>query len=309
MIEERLLICLRGRANARGVVPVRANALASEVEASQDDVRAALENLARAGLVEILAPFPFLVVKLRKWSGEAVKTADSAPSAYSYPKQLFHSQHLKASYRPKGEEPASELLHEILETLGPGGWSAQRLSNPHEAGLWQSSLQYLIHETAQPGPGNRAVLARLSEFLFMELLRWQLRTSAESGSGWFAGLHDPHVGRALQLMHSEPARAWSVQDLARQSALSRASLGRKFVALVGHSPMQYLAVWRMHLARQLLRDSRLGIGEIAGRVGYESEAAFNRAFRRLVGSPPSAWRQARVPLAHAAGREIHLNVG
>src|SRR5882672_8666560 len=118
MIEERLLICLRGRANARGVVPVRANALASEVEASQDDVRAALENLARAGLVEILAPFPFLVVKLRKWSGEAVKTADSAPSAYSYPKQLFHSQHLKASYRPKGEEPASELLHEILETLG-----------------------------------------------------------------------------------------------------------------------------------------------------------------------------------------------
>jgi AraC-like DNA-binding protein len=178
-----------------------------------------------------------------------------------------------------------------LDTLGPDGCSTQRLSNPHEAGLWQSSLQYLIRETAEPGPGNRAVLARLSEFLFMELLRWQLRTSADSGSGWLAGLHDPHVGRALQLMHSEPARAWSVQDLARQSALSRASLGKKFVALVGHSPMQYLAIWRMHLARNLLRESRLSVGEIADRVGYESEAAFNRTFSRFVGTPPATWRR------------------
>jgi AraC-like DNA-binding protein len=179
----------------------------------------------------------------------------------------------------------------MLETLSPDGWSTQRLFNPHEAGLWQSSLQYLIRETAQPGPGNRAVLARLSEFLFMEVLRWQLLTSAEGGSGWLAGLHDPHVGRALQLMHAEPARAWTVEDLARQSAISRAALGKKFVQLVGDAPMQYLAAWRMHLARSLLRESRLSVGEIAERVGYESEAAFNRTFSRVVGAPPAAWRR------------------
>jgi AraC-like DNA-binding protein len=182
----------------------------------------------------------------------------------------------------------------MLETLGPDGWSAQQISNPHEAGLWQSSLQYLIRETAQPGPGNRAVLARLSEFLFMEVLRWQLRASTESSCGWLAGLHDPHVGRALQLMHSAPARAWSVQDLARLSALSRAALAKKFVELVGHPPMQYLAAWRMHLARSLLRESKLSIAEIAKRVGYESEAAFNRTFSRVVGAPPAAWRRANM---------------
>jgi AraC-like DNA-binding protein len=179
----------------------------------------------------------------------------------------------------------------MLETLGPDGWSTQRLSNPHEAGLWQSSLHYLIRETGEPGPGNRAVLARLSEFLFMEVLRWQLRTSAERDSSWLAGLHDPHVGRALQLMHAEPARAWTVDDLAAQSALSRAALGKKFAGLVGHSPMQYLAAWRMHLARNLLRESKLSVGEIAERVGYESEAAFNRAFHRIIGAPPASWRR------------------
>jgi AraC family transcriptional regulator, alkane utilization regulator len=178
-----------------------------------------------------------------------------------------------------------------LETLGPHGWSKQRLSNEHEAGLWQASLQYLIRETAEPGPGNRAVLARLSEFLFMEVLRWQLRSAAEGNFGWLAGLHDPHVGRALQLMHADPARAWTVEGLAEQAALSRAALAKKFGELVGQAPMHYLAAWRMHLARSLLRDSKLSIGEIAERVGYESEAAFNRAFSRDVGAPPASWRR------------------
>jgi AraC-like DNA-binding protein len=178
-----------------------------------------------------------------------------------------------------------------LETLSSDGWRKERLSNPHEAGLWQSSLQYLIRETAQPGPGNRAVLARLSEFLFMEVLRWQLLTSAGNGPSWLAGLHDPHIGRALQLMHAEPARTWTVEELARQSALSRAAFGKRFVDLVGDPPMQYLASWRMHLARNLLRESKLSVGEVAERVGYESEAAFSRTFSRTVGAPPAAWRR------------------
>jgi AraC-like DNA-binding protein len=105
-------------------------------------------------------------------------------------------------------------------------------------------------------------------------------------------LHDPQIGRVLSLLHALPERPWTVDELAREAAMSRAALAKRFVELVGQSPIQYLAGWRMHMARRLLQESALGIGEIAGRVGYESEAAFSRAFRRLVGSPPATWRQA-----------------
>jgi AraC-like DNA-binding protein len=179
-----------------------------------------------------------------------------------------------------------------LETLDDTGRRVQPIEHQREAEWWQASLRYLIAETATPGPGNRAVLARLAESLFVEVLRWQLRYAAQGHGGWLAGLHDPHVGRVLKLLHALPDRPWTVDELAREAAISRAALAKRFVELVGQSPIQYLAGWRMHLARHLLRESTLGIGEIAGRVGYESEAAFNRAFRRLVGSPPATWRHA-----------------
>jgi len=137
------------------------------------------------------------------------------------------------------------------------------------------------------------VLARLAESLFVEVLRWQFRYAAQGHGGWLAGLHDPQIGRVISLLHALPDRAWTVDELAKAAAISRAALAKRFVDLVGQSPIQYLAAWRMHLARHLLRESTLGIGEIAGRVGYESEAAFNRAFHRLVGSPPATWRQAK----------------
>ena len=178
-----------------------------------------------------------------------------------------------------------------VETLSNEG---QRLHpvQPHEAEWWQATLRYFISEATAPGQGNRAVLARLSELLFMEVIRWQLRDASAGRRGWLAGLNDPQVGRALALLHAEPKRLWTVEELARRAAISRATLAKRFVDLVGESPMQYLAGWRMHLARHLLRESTLSIGEVAGRVGYESEAAFNRAFRRLVGAPPATWRRA-----------------
>jgi transcriptional regulator GlxA family with amidase domain len=173
----------------------------------------------------------------------------------------------------------------------------QPIENRREAEWWQASLRYLIGESAAPGPGDRAVLARLAESLFIEVLRWQLRYTAQGQGGWLAGLHDPHIGHVLRLIHALPARPWTVEELAKEAAMSRAALANRFVELVGQSPIHYLAGWRMHLARQLLRDSTLGVGEIAGRIGYQSEAAFNRAFRRLVGLPPAAWRQAKIPPA------------
>lgn len=181
----------------------------------------------------------------------------------------------------------------ILDAFSDTERYAEPVVLEQEAGWWQASMDQMIAEAMLPGPGNRAMLARLCELLFMQVVRWQLNHIAEGRRGWLAGLNDPHVGRALTLLHAEPARSWTVEELADCAAISRAALGKRFVELVGEAPIQYLAGWRMHLARRLLRDSDLSLGEIAARVGYESEAAFNRAFSRLVGAPPGTWRQAK----------------
>jgi AraC-like DNA-binding protein len=162
-----------------------------------------------------------------------------------------------------------------------------------EVGWWETAIGHLIREATQPGPGNRALLARLSELLFLEVLRWQLSYATDGHRGWLAGLNDLQVGRVLTLLHAEPARSWTVEDLAQRAAISRAALAKRFVDLVGETPMQYLTGWRMHLARRLLIESPLGLAEIASRVGYDSEAAFNRAFRRATGMPPATWRKAK----------------
>ena len=142
-----------------------------------------------------------------------------------------------------------------LETLDATGRRVQPIEHEREAEWWLASVRYLISETAVPGPGNRAVLARLAELLFLELLRWELRYAAQDRSGWLAGLHDPHVGRVLRLLHALPDRPWTVDELAAEAAISRAALAKRFVELVGQSPIQYLAGWRMHLARHLLQES------------------------------------------------------
>ena len=177
-----------------------------------------------------------------------------------------------------------------IECLSADKRETHTVTRQHEAEWWQGSLRYFINESRAPSTGSRAVLARLSELLFMEVMRWQLRHATDERRGWLAGLNDPTVGRALSLLHAEPARAWTVDALAGEAATSRTVLAKRFADLVGETPMQYLTAWRMHLARHLLRETTLGLGEIAGRVGYESEAAFNRAFRRNAGSPPARWR-------------------
>ena len=196
----------------------------------------------------------------------------------------------------------------VLEAFSETGRNAVILGQ--EAQWWQAALARLISEATTLGQGNRALLARLSELLFMEVVRWQLRYASEGHRGWLAGLNDPYIGRVLALLHAEPARAWTVEELAQRAALSRATLAKRFVELVGVAPMQYLAGWRMHLAKRLLRDSTLGLAEIAVRVGYDSEAAFNRAFSRVVGTPPGTWRQAKaVPQARESGQADRETTG
>ena len=181
----------------------------------------------------------------------------------------------------------------LLETCDTVGRATHRIDQAQGTEWWQASLRYLIREAISPGPGSRSVIARLAESLFVEVLRMHLHHGSAGHGGWLAGLHDPHVGRALMLLHSKPDKAWTVDELAEEVALSRAAFAKRFADLVGQSPIQYLSCWRMHLARHMLREGSQAIAEISARVGYESEAAFNRAFRRHVGLPPATWRESQ----------------
>ncbi len=160
------------------------------------------------------------------------------------------------------------------------------------AAAWiTSTLRHGAAETRAPRAGADAVLAKLSELLFVEAIRRYTESLPDTERGWFAGLRDPHVSRALALLHAEPAKAWTVDDLARETGLSRSALAERFADLIGEPPMQYLTRWRLALAARALREGREPIARVAESVGYESDAAFNRAFKREFGMPPAAWRR------------------
>jgi AraC family transcriptional regulator, alkane utilization regulator len=176
-----------------------------------------------------------------------------------------------------------------FERVGPAGRAILPVTQRREAKWWRASVDYLIEEVTAPEPGHQAVLARLTEALFVQVLRWQMRPVAAQ-VGWLGGLHDAQIGRVLALIHADPKRAWRVEELSEAAAMSRSAFAKRFVELVGQSPIHYLASWRMHLARNLLRETTLGLAEIGGRLGYRSEAAFSRAFSREIGTPPASWR-------------------
>ena len=163
---------------------------------------------------------------------------------------------------------------------------------PIDKGGWlETTLQYTAQGVSNGSPGNSAMLARLSEIMFVEVLRRYMEQLPVEYEGWLSAVRDRSVGQVLQLMHTQPERAWTVEDLASAAAVSRSSLAQRFTSLIGETPMQYLAGWRMQLAKYLLRQTNLTIGEIASRTGYASEVAFNHAFKRNVGQPPVTWRR------------------
>lgn len=158
-----------------------------------------------------------------------------------------------------------------------------------------SSLRFSIAESASHRVGASTVLAKLSELMFVEAIRRYVEGLPAEQTGWLAGLRDRFVGKSLALMHAKPAHAWTVEDLAGAVGLSRSALAERFTGLVGQPPMQYLIRWRLQLAADLLRSGRRSIAAIAADVGYDSEAAFNRAFKRELGATPAAWRRTPEP--------------
>src|SRR5262249_7830479 len=140
-------------------------------------------------------------------------------------------------------------------------------------------------------PGSESVLAKLSELLFVETVRRYAEGLPDGQTGWFAGLREPHVARALALLHGDIARRWAVGGLGREVGLSRPALGGHFIRLLGVPQMQYLANWRMQVATERLRSTNESLAQVAEFVGYESEAAFSRAFKKTFGVAPAMWRR------------------
>jgi len=159
----------------------------------------------------------------------------------------------------------------------------------HEAGWLGQFIRFAMMESTHRRAGGESVLAKMSELMFIEVVRRHLETLPPEQTGWLAGLRDPSIGKALSLLHASPARDWTIEDLAREVGVSRSVLAERFTALVGQPPMHYLAKWRMQMAWGMLAGGA-NMAKVAAEVGYGSEAAFSRAFKKVVGVPPSAWR-------------------
>jgi AraC-like DNA-binding protein len=159
------------------------------------------------------------------------------------------------------------------------------------AGRWlENSIRFSVNEADTTRAGGEAVLAKLSEVLFVETLRTYITHLAPEQTGWLAGARDSEVGRSLALMHRNPAHPWTIASLAREAGVSRSVLAERFRHFLNEPPMVYLTRWRLQLGAQMLVSTSYSVAQIASEVGYESEAAFNRAFKREFESPPARFR-------------------
>src|SRR5262249_30845933 len=162
------------------------------------------------------------------------------------------------------------------------------------SGEWlANSIRLSVGEMNNTGAGRSLVIARLSELLFIETLRRYIGTLPPSQIGWLAGARDPVIGQALALLHKDPAQQWTVSTLARRVGLSRTRLADRFAHFLNESPMAYLTKWRLKLGAEILQSTEQSVSQIAASVGYGSEAAFNRAFKREFSTPPAQFRRKR----------------
>ena len=177
---------------------------------------------------------------------------------------------------------------------------------PADGRVWVTDyFQLALLEGSSGRAGGEAVLAKLSELMFVEVLRLYIEALPSEARGWLSGLRDSHIGEALRLIHATPAEPWTLESLARKVGLSRSAFANRFTQLVEISAMQYLLQWRLQIAARMLDESRISIAQVAAEIGYGSEAAFHRAFKSYVGTPPGAWRRGkRLAMLHRAERSM-----
>jgi AraC-like DNA-binding protein len=184
------------------------------------------------------------------------------------------------------DHPAAHHLVKVL----PRVIYVESSASP-EMDWMQSTLRFMAAEAKAMRPGGETVITRLADVLVIQAIRSWIERDPAAQTGWLGALQDAQIGRAISLIHREPARAWSVQALANEVAMSRSAFAARFTALVGEPVMHYVARWRMHVAVTWLKEEDAGIADLAGRLGYQSEAAFSRAFKRFMGISPGSVRR------------------
>jgi len=174
------------------------------------------------------------------------------------------------------------------------------------SGRWlEDSIRFSVDHAGAPRAGGEAVLAKLSEVLFVETIRTYISSLPPEQTGWLAGARDAEVGKTLALMHRDPARPWTIATLAKEAGVSRSVLAERFRYYLNEPPMSYMTRWRLQLGAQMLGTTNHSVAQIASEVGYESEASFNRAFKREFELPPARFRaqaRAKQPKASARGQ-------
>ena len=210
--------------------------------------------------------------------------AGEIPPVVSDPTTTFENSKLICGFLGCDLRPYNPLLSTLPSMI--------RIPAPKQGQDPLSSLiEFALSETRQTRGGERCLLLRLSEVMFVEVLRRYLRVSSRTESGWLEGLGHPVVGKALGILHRDISYNWSLHSLADAIGTSRSTLAERFTQLIGVPPMQYLTNWRMQVAANRLMETSLKMYAIASEIGYESEAAFSRAFKRVIGMSPKAWRE------------------
>lgn len=181
---------------------------------------------------------------------------------------------------------AEDLVPLLPRVLHVDSWSDD------ESGWLHSTLRFISREAKELRPGGETVITRLADILVIQMIRSWIDSAPEGEQGWLAALRDEQVGRALVSIHREPEREWTVASLAKEVGMSRTAFSARFTELVGRPAMRYVTQWRMRLARTHLRETKEPLVALAGRLGYQSEAAFSRAFKREFGVPPGSVRHA-----------------
>jgi AraC family transcriptional regulator, alkane utilization regulator len=232
----------------------------------------------------------------RIWNGD-VNQMVAAPSLFRQDplEGIWSIQHggggaetrIVCGYIESSEFVFTPLFHALPELV------VEAAGGERVGALIASTLREILALTDSATPGAQVMLGRLMELLFVEVLRRHVARMSTDGNGWFAALNDPIVGRALHSVHTDPGQRWTTESLARSAGTSRTVLTERFNALLGRPPIDYVTSWRIQLAAERLRSTNTSIARIASEAGYESEAAFNRAFKRVTGVTPGRWRDSR----------------
>ena len=194
--------------------------------------------------------------------------------------------HLVCGFLGCDSRPFNPLLESLPRILHVS-------SSVTEGSGWLDAFtRFALLEASDKRAGAAGILSKLGELMFVEVVRAHIESLPENSNGWLAGLKDRTVGFALNLLHGQPARDWTLHQLSKEVGMSRSAFAARFTALVGAPPIQYLQRWRLQLAASRLLDNA-AIAAVAADAGYESEAAFSRAFKRAVGVPPAEWRNRR----------------